>query len=151
MPGRLVLVSDDQTQSRVEIALSGRGVEPPTVPGISAGGVVDAAQFQAAIARGSIGSIFGSDLAADIAIADEVPLPFELGSTRVRIDGWEAPLFFASPNQINFQVPFEVASPGQVNVVVSRDGVDSPVEPATIAPDPCTETDEMFQNAGEKK
>ncbi len=131
--GRLVLASDDQNQSRVEIALSGTGVEPQVTPAISSGGVVDAAQFQAAIAPGGIGSIFGSDLAADVAIAGELPLPFELGETHVRVDGWEAPLFFESPNQINFQVPFEVTSPGQVDVVISRGGLDSPVEPAMIA------------------
>ena len=131
--GRLALASDDQNQSRVEIALEGSGVEPPSTPAISGGGIVDAAQFQALVARGAIGSIFGSELADDIVSAGDVPLPFELGGARVLVDSWEAPLFFVSPNQINFQVPFEVTSPGQVNVVVTRNGEDSPIEPATMA------------------
>ena len=131
--GRLIVTSNDPNRPRVEIALEGSGVEPPTTPGISGGGIVDAAQFQALVARGGIGSIFGAELADDIVRARDVPLPFELGAARVLVDGWEAPLFFVSPNQINFQVPFEVTSPGQVNVVVTRNGEDSPIEPATMA------------------
>ena len=131
--GRLVLTSNDPAHARMEIALSGVGVELPPTPMILPAGIVDAAQFQALVAPGGIGSIFGSELADDIVSAGEVPLPFELGGARVRVDGWEAPLFFVSSTQINFQVPFEVASPGEVNVVVTRNGEDSPIEPATIA------------------
>ena len=131
--GRLVLASNDPAHGRMEIALSGVGVELPTTPMILPAGIVDAAQFQAVVAPGGIGSIFGAELADDILIAEDLPLPFELGGARVRVDGWEAPLFFVSLRQINFQVPFEVTSPGEVNVVVTRNGEDSPIEPATIA------------------
>ena len=131
--GRLIITSNDPNRPRVEIALEGTGVEPPTTPAISGGGIVDAAQFQAVVARGGIGSIFGSELAEDIVIAGDVPLPFELGGARVLVDGWEAPLFFVSANQINFQVPFEADSPGEVDVVVVRNGEESPTEPAVTA------------------
>ena len=131
--GRLIIASNDPNRPRVEIPLVGAGVEPPTTPGISGGGIVDAAQFQAVVARGGIGSIFGSELADDIVIAGGVPLPFELGGARVRVDGWEAPLFFVSPSQINFQVPFEADSPGEVGVVVIHNGEESPLEPASMA------------------
>ncbi len=131
--GALALTTNDPLQPEVEIPLTGTGIEASTRPQVSAGGVVDAAQFQAVIARGGIGSIFGSELADDIVIAGDVPLPFELGGARVLVDGWEAPLFFVSPNQINFQVPFEADSPGEVGVVVTRNGEDSPIEPASMA------------------
>ena len=131
--GRLIITSSDPNRPRVEISLEGSGVEPPTTPGISGGGIVDAAQFQAVVARGGIGSIFGSELADDIVIAGDVPLPFELGGARVRVDGWEAPLFFVSPSQINFQVPFEADSPGEVGVVVIHNGEESSPEPASMA------------------
>ena len=101
--GRLIITSNDPNRPRVEIALEGSGVEPPATPAISGGGIVDAAQFQALVARGGIGSIFGSELADDVVIASDVPLPFELGGARVRVDGWEAPLFFVSANQIRFR------------------------------------------------
>ena len=131
--GRLVLTTNDPAHARMEIALSGVGVDLPPTPMILPAGIVDAAQFQALVAPGGIGSIFGSELADDMLMAGEVPLPFELGGARVRVDGWEAPLFFVSSTQINFQVPFEVTSPGEVNVVVTRNGEDSPIEPAVIA------------------
>ena len=131
--GRLVLTSNDPAHGRIEIVLSGVGVELPTTPMILPAGIVDAAQFQAVVGPGGIGSIFGAELADDMLKAEDLPLPFELGGARVRVDGWEAPLFFVSSRQINFQVPFEVTSPGQVNVVVTRNGEDSPIEPAVIA------------------
>ena len=131
--GRLIISSNDPNRPRVEIALEGSGVEPPTTPAILPAGIVDAAQFHAVVAPGGIGSIFGAELADDMLIAGDVPLPFELGGARVLVDGWEAPLFFVSPRQINFQIPFEVTSPGEVNVVVTRNGEDSPIEPAVIA------------------
>ena len=131
--GRLVLTSNDPAHARMEFALSGVGVELPPTPMISAGGVVDAAQFQPVVARGGIGSIFGANLADGVALASGVPLPLELGGTRVRVDGREAPLFFVSPNQINYQVPFEASSPGTVDVVVIRNGEESPPEPVATA------------------
>ena len=131
--GRLIISSNDPNRPRVEIALEGSGVEPPTTPAILPAGIVDAAQFHAVVAPGGIGSIFGAELADDMLKAEDLPLPFELGGARVRLDGWEAPLIFVSPKQINFQVPFEVTSPGQVNVVVTRNGEDSPIEPVLIA------------------
>lgn len=62
------------------------------------------------VAHESIASIFGSNLAITTQIATSQPLPTELAGTRIRIkydDGVErdAPLFFVSPSQINFQVP----------------------------------------------
>lgn len=62
------------------------------------------------VAHESIASIFGSNLATTTQIATSQPLPTELAGTSVRIkdsDGVErnAPLFFVSPSQINFQVP----------------------------------------------
>ncbi len=135
--GEARIESNDPARPVTTVELSGFGyVLPPTGPPgprISPGGIVDAAQFQAVVARGGIGSIFGSELADDIVIAGDVPLPFELGGARVRVDGWEAPLFFVSPGQINFQVPFEADSPGEVGVVVIRNGEESPTEPASMA------------------
>ena len=131
--GRLVLTTNDPAHARMEFALSGVGVEIPPTPMISAGGVVDAAQFQPVVARGGIGSIFGGNLADGVALASGVPLPLDLGGTRVRVDGREAPLFFVSPNQINYQVPFEVSSPGTAGVVVIRNGEESPPETVPVA------------------
>jgi uncharacterized protein (TIGR03437 family) len=59
------------------------------------------------IAPGGLATIFGTDL-ADTTLAAEDPLPTELGGVRVKFDGYEAPLFYVSPTQINVQVPLEL-------------------------------------------
>jgi uncharacterized protein (TIGR03437 family) len=58
----------------------------------------------------SIAAAFGQSLATTVQAATTVPLPTELGGTRVVVKdalGVEraAPLFFVSPAQINYQVP----------------------------------------------
>jgi uncharacterized protein (TIGR03437 family) len=69
-----------------------------------------------AVAPGSIASIYGSGLAASIGLAGAFPVPAILGSASVSVNGVSAPLFYAGPNQINFQVPFEVSGGGTVTV-----------------------------------
>lgn len=69
-----------------------------------------------ALAPRSIASLYGSNLAAQIAVADLAPpLPFTLAGVTMTIAGNAVPLFFVSPSQVNFQVPF-VAVTGQTSV-----------------------------------
>ena len=70
------------------------------------------------------------NLADGVQIAADVPLPLALGGAAVQVDGHNAPLFFVSPAQINFQVPFEVRTNATVEVVVIRNKVESP--PVTV-------------------
>ncbi len=102
-------------------------------PQISAGGVVNAASFQAPLARGALASVFGSNLASGIAQASQLPLTTTLGGVQVSVAGKAAPLVYVSPTQINFQVPFEAPTSGNVAVVVTRDGTPSPGQNATMA------------------
>ena len=75
-----------------------------------------------AIAQRGIASIFGVNLAHETALADIAPpLPFSLGGTTVIIGGNPVPLFFVSPGQINFQVPFlSVTRPTQVPLTITQ-------------------------------
>ena len=87
---------------------------PPTaLPSIDAGGVVNAADYTPAVAPGALFSIFGSRLAPGPRSASAVPLPRALDGVAVEVfDGdktFAAPLFYVSSNQINAQMPFEVA------------------------------------------
>src|SRR5438105_3478110 len=100
-------------------------------PQISAGGIVNAASFQAPIVRGSLATIFGSNLASGTAQAGTVPLPTILGGVQVTVAGTRAPVFYVSPTQINYQVPFEAPISGSVAVVVTRDG--TPSAPQNVA------------------
>ena len=135
--GSLTLTSNDPDQPTTQVILVARTLSPPDAapegPRINQGGVVDAASFQGVIARGGIGSIFGVELAASVEIASDVPLARELAGVKVEVDGHGAPLFFTSPTQINFQVPFEVAANGTSDVVVIRDDVRSAPVSARLA------------------
>lgn len=95
---------------------------PQTGPNVLAGGVVNAASYQAAVAPGSIASLFGTRLAANSITAPGRPLPLTLGGTSVTVNGQQAPLYFVSPGQINFQVPFEVSGTQAVITVTTQEG-----------------------------
>ena len=75
-----------------------------------------------AIAPGSIMSIYGQGLATSAAAASGYPIPdATVAGALVTINGFTAPIFYASPGQLNVQVPFEVS--GAATVVVSVGGV----------------------------
>lgn len=80
--------------------------------------VANAASGQAAMAApGSIISIYGSGMALNTLPAAGFPLPATLAGATVTIGGISAPIFYASPLQINAQVPFQV-TPGSAQVIV---------------------------------
>lgn len=84
---------------------------PATNTPIAAVTAVSAASFTAgALASNGIAALFGAGLAAGTQAAATQPLSTELGGVRVRVRDAvgaerDAPLFFVSPGQINFQVP----------------------------------------------
>ncbi len=105
--------------SRIVRAELARDTAPPAQsPAIASGGIRNAASATEILAPGAIISIYGSNLAAGEALAKGYPLPLELGGARVTVNGRPAPLFYASPSQINAQLPFETAT-GKATVEVS--------------------------------
>lgn len=90
-------------------------------PQISPGGVVNAASFVASMAPGSLASIFGSNFGTVGESASAVPLPGTLAGVSVTVNGRLAPLVYANPTQINFQIPYETPV-GNATVVVSTAG-----------------------------
>jgi adhesin/invasin len=72
-------------------------------------------------APGSIVSIYGSGFAASSETAPGYPLPTKLGNTTVTVNNVTTPLFFASPSQINAQIPFETPL-GTATVTISVNG-----------------------------
>ncbi|MBS1811720.1 MAG: PQQ-dependent sugar dehydrogenase [Acidobacteria bacterium] len=80
-------------------------------------GTVSSASYdkEASVARESIASAFGTGLANGEFSAPNLPLPTNLGGTTVTIrdsQGIErlAPLFYAGPMQVNFQIPAQTAT-----------------------------------------
>jgi len=113
------------TQNNVIRQLSA-GLEPV----ISAGGVTNAASFAQRVSPGALASIFGTGLSNAI-YKSGAPYPTSLGDSglggagvAVSVNGMAAPVFFASPGQINFQVPWETAL-GSASVSVSVAGASS--------------------------
>jgi uncharacterized protein (TIGR03437 family) len=107
-------------------------------PVINPLGIVNAASFApdsergVVLSPGGIFSIYGERLAASTLSATSSPLPKSLGGTSVSVGGVAAPLFFVSPNQINFQVPTTLTPDGtlprQISVTVTTAaGVSNPV------------------------
>ncbi len=77
---------------------------------INPGGLVGAAGFLATpLAPGSLVSLFGMNVALFEETTRGVPLTTTLGGATVLVgESMRAPLVYASPAQINFQVPWEV-------------------------------------------
>jgi len=110
-------------------------ISVPQPPAINAGGVVNGASFSGSLAAGSIASLFGTGFAPAAQAADKLPLPTTLGGVSVSVNGFPAPLFYVSPLQINFQVPWEagvVAQPVST-VTVTVNGVASTPQTFNLA------------------
>ena len=73
-------------------------------------GVANGASFEQAFAPGMILDVFGRNLADSAESAPAVPLPFSLAGASVTVNGAPAPLYYASPTQLNIQIPYETAA-----------------------------------------
>jgi uncharacterized protein (TIGR03437 family) len=104
-------------------------------PGASV--TVSAASYQVDTAVESIGAMFGTRLAVQIASAGSIPLPTLLAGTMILADGISAPLFFVSPGQVNYQIPQGLPPGGVVTIVtVAGDGTVSQGQSRVLAEAP---------------
>jgi len=107
---------------------------PPPVPVVNS--AVNGASFVSGISPGALATIFGKNLssAQGVVLAGSVPLPLEMLKTSVTIGGHAAPLnAIANVNgqeQINLQVPLEIADQTSVQIVITNDGLAS--QPFTV-------------------
>jgi uncharacterized protein (TIGR03437 family) len=98
------------------------------VPTFTAASLVSAASFNltgSAPAAASIAALFGSNLASSTGEAISLPLPLTLGGATLRLNNIAAPLFVASPGQINFQIPWELLGQTQASLTVTVGAVTS--------------------------
>ena len=95
----------------------------PTFPTISTNGVTNAASFATRISPGALASVFGTGFGASTYLADDGrPWVTTANSVTVKVNNVAAPLYFISPGQINFQVPWATPTGGTVNVSVLVSG-----------------------------
>ncbi len=111
MPGvwRVLIKWKNQTLAEIRYTISLPG-STGLAPTLASGGVVNTADYTAALAPGAMISLFGSNLAGATRQASGAPLPTTLDGVSVEVvDGGRtlpAPLFFVSAGQINAQLPF---------------------------------------------
>jgi uncharacterized protein (TIGR03437 family) len=85
----------------------------------------DAAEVET-VAPGQLLSLYGSDLAPAGVATYAGGYPTLYNGVTVTFDGIPAPILYTSPNQINLEVPYEIAGQAQVVMVISSQNV-SPV------------------------
>jgi len=122
-----IVITDDATGSPHTVNLTGTGV----VPLLASGGAVNGASFapNQPLTAGSIASLFGTNLVTSTVFATTTPLPTKLDGTSITLissaGSLQAPLFFVSPSQINFQLPWELLGQPQTTLAVTIDGATS--------------------------
>ncbi|MDQ3011578.1 MAG: IPT/TIG domain-containing protein, partial [Acidobacteriota bacterium] len=123
------LALGDQPMAREVVDLNADTVEAAfKLDGAESASVVSAADFTpGALARESIVAVFGQQFSTVTQAADTLPLPISLAGTEIAIRdraGFEhnAPLFFVSPVQINFQIPAAAATGLATVTIRSRSG-----------------------------
>jgi len=87
------------------------------------------------LAPGSLASLYGTNLAGATVVADAAPpWPVRLGGTSMTVGGVSVPLFFVSPIQINFQVPyFNISGPTATNLTVTEETLTTTIA-VTVTP-----------------
>ncbi|HYW48015.1 MAG TPA: hypothetical protein VE959_34445 [Bryobacteraceae bacterium] len=76
---------------------------PPAI-----GRIVNAADLTSNLAAGSLISVFGSNLNPVNMATQEVPLPTAIGESCLTANGSAVPMMFASPGQVNAQLPLHL-------------------------------------------
>ncbi len=119
--GVVTFTPDDASISPVSVPVTlvvgcgASGCAPPAPSGVA---VTNAASFHFGGSPSATQTIFGSYLANSTQTAVSYPLPTSLAGTSVSVNGIAAPLYYASPTQINFQMPSTTVS-GSVTVQVT--------------------------------
>ncbi|MBI2686288.1 MAG: metallophosphoesterase [Acidobacteria bacterium] len=103
------------------------------LPEILPNGVVNGGDFTPSIAPGSLATIFGHNFALREQSAGDSD-PVELAGITLRIAGILSPLFFASPSQINFQVPDSVSGAIEVELTTTNGVAKAKLNLAGCAP-----------------
>ena len=99
-------------------------IVPQGPPLANAGGVVNNGTFggNESLAQGDIVAVFGSQFTYDAPQgATSLPLGTKLNDVQVLVNGIAAPIYYVSPNQINFEIPID-ASIGKPTVGFGPDG-----------------------------
>jgi uncharacterized protein (TIGR03437 family) len=106
------------------------------LPVLSVGGTVNNSNvvLDAPLAPGTIASVYGNQLATSPSGSPGPPLLTQFQGTSIMTGGLGAPLFYVSPQQVNIQIPFELAPNQFYPVVATLNGLSSVPDKFLVAP-----------------
>ncbi len=134
--GSVTITSNAANNSQISVPVVYQA-EAANTPLIYSGGVTNIGTFTSGNgAPGEILAVFGDQLAPAGTSAQNPgnpPLATTLGMVQVLVNGTPAPLYFVSPGQVNFQLPY-AAPVGQVSTIqVVSNGTSSNLRPVNVA------------------
>lgn len=118
----------DRFELKARVALTGPSPQP------SVDAVLNAASFGPGLAPGALVSIFGRNLAGREDQAVTLPLPAQFPGTTVTVNRSPVPLLYASPGQINAQLPFDATGRTVLSVTTPVGAFDAAVDISEAAP-----------------
>lgn len=128
----LTFTANGSTTTIAPVNLDGTGVAGSS-PQITAGGVVNAADYAAKVSRGALAFAFGTNLATAPAQASSLPLQLTLGGVSVTVGGIPAPVFIVNAAFVEFQIPYAVPLGASIPVLVTVNGVQSNAVTVAVA------------------
>lgn len=107
----------------------------PTTPLVVSRGVVHSASQEAGVplVPGGLFTLYGAQLAAGSGTAGALPLPKTLNDVEIVLGDRPLSLLYTSPEQINVQVPYDIAPNTSHSLVVRRGTALSTPESVTVA------------------
>ncbi len=130
------------SSGNVYVADGGNGrvrlLTPAGSPAIIGDGIVNAADpatHGIQVVAGSIASAYGNFLVNSLTTASGSPLPTSLGGVSLQFgNGLSAPLLAVAGNQVNFQVPWELAGQSEAPISALVDGQLSVTQSISLTP-----------------
>jgi uncharacterized protein (TIGR03437 family) len=102
--------------------------------GPSLAAVASAASYSTTVAAGSIVAVFGTFLVGSSVSSASLPLPDTLSGLTLDLTGKvPVPMFYASEEQVNAQIPWEVAGQSQTAITASINGQTTAPVTVTLA------------------
>ena len=89
---------------------------PSQPPRVDAGRLGNAASGQQPFAPGSLITLYGAGLAPGEQVAGKLPLPLQMNSVAVKLNGSPVPLYSVTPEQISCLVPFDITAVSSIAV-----------------------------------
>ena len=99
-------------------------------PAFTRAGLVNAASGTTDVAPGAIASLYGTGLSVTTGGTSSIPLPVSLNGGQILFGNTASPFYYASPNQINLQIPFELSASSTQQMRATVFG--TPSSPVTV-------------------